>query len=223
MLEFVLRATAMYFMALLMVRLLGKRALGELGPFDFVVMTGVGHTVVSIALDKQIPFYEGIIILLTLAVLEYMMGYAALKNQRLSDLITGRPVLLIDNGRIIKKNLAREKFNVDDLLQELRKQGVRDIDEVEKGILESCGGFSVILKEEDEPVSRRDLGLKPVPRNEILTIESLSRGDFFARQEQESIQGEGIRLEEMLNNIEQRLDLIYNKVESLEKKIEPPG
>ena len=56
--EFILRAAAMYFMALLMVRLLGKRALGELGPFDFVVMTGVGHTVVSIALDKQIPFYE---------------------------------------------------------------------------------------------------------------------------------------------------------------------
>ena len=217
MLEFVLRAAAMYFMALLMVRLLGKRALGELGPFDFVVMTGVGHTVVSIALDKQIPFYEGVIILLTLAVLEYMMGYAALKNHKLSDLITGKPVLLIDNGRIIKKNLAREKFNVDDLLQELRKHGIRDIDEVEKGILESCGGFSVILKEEDEPVSRRDLGLKPVQRNEILTIEALSRGDFFARQEQESVQDEGIRLEEVLNKIEQRLDLIYSKVESLEK------
>ncbi len=70
MLIFALRAIGMYFLALIMIRLLGKRALGELGPFDFVVMTGVGHTVVSIALDKQIPFYEGIIILLTLAVLE---------------------------------------------------------------------------------------------------------------------------------------------------------
>lgn len=217
MIEFVLRAAAMYFMALLMVRLLGKRALGELGPFDFVVMTGVGHTVVSIALDKQIPFYEGIIILATLAVLEYMMGYAALKSHKLSNLITGKPIILIDNGRIIKNNLAREKFNVDDLLQELRKQGIRDIDEVEKGILESCGGFSVILKEEDEPVSLRDLGLKPVRRNEIPTTGTLSRGDFFARQEQESVQDKGFMLEEILAKIEDRLDLIYNKVESLEK------
>ncbi|MGS0764792.1 DUF421 domain-containing protein [Syntrophomonas curvata] len=217
MIEFVLRAAAMYFMALLMVRVLGKRALGELGPFDFVVMTGVGHTVVSIALDKQIPFYEGIIILATLAVLEYMMSYAALKNHKLSNLITGKPVLLIDNGRIIKNNLAREKFNVDDLLQELRKQGIRDIDEVDKGVLESCGGFSVILKEEDEPVSLRDLGLKPLRRNEIPTSGALSRGDFFARQEQESIQDKGFMLEEILAKIEDRLDLIYNKVESLEK------
>ena len=217
--EFVIRAAAMYFMALLMVRLLGKRALGELGPFDFVVMTGVGHTVVSIALDKQIPFYEGIIILLTLAVLEYLMGYASLKNHTLSDLITGKPVLLIDKGRILRKNLAREKFNVDDLLQELRKHGIRDIDEVDKGILESCGKFSVILREEDEPVTRRDLGLKPVRRNEILTIKELSRAEFFARQQQESIQDQGFQLEEALGKIEERLDLICRKVESLEKSL----
>lgn len=220
MLEFVLRAVAMYFMALLMVRLLGKRALGELSPFDFVVMTGVGHTVVSVALDKQIPFYEGIVILLTLAFLEYLMGYAALKSHKLSDLITGKPVVLIDNGRIIKSNLAREKFNVDDLLQELRKQGVRDIDEVDKGILESCGGFSVILKEDDQPVSLRDLGLKPLNRNEISTIGGLSRAEFFACQEQESVQEQGLVLEEMLVKIENRLDLIYDKVKALEKKAE---
>jgi uncharacterized membrane protein YcaP (DUF421 family) len=218
MLEFVLRAAAMYFMALLMVRVLGKRALGELGPFDFVVMTGVGHTVVSIALDKQIPFYEGIIILATLAILEYVMSYAALKSHKLSNLITGKPVLLIDNGRIIKSNLAREKFNVDDLLQELRKQGIRDIDEVDKGILESCGGFSVILKEEDESVSLRDLGLKPVKRNEILTTGILTRGDLFARQEQESIQEKGFELEKILAKIEDRLDHICIKIESLETK-----
>ena len=147
------------------------------------------------------------------------MGYASLKSHTLSDLITGKPVLLIDEGRIIKKNLAREKFNVDDLLQELRKQGIRDIDEVDKGILESCGKFSVILREEDEPVSRRDLGLKPVRRNEILTIEELSRAEFFARQQQESIQDQGFQLEEALGKIEERLDLICRKVESLEKSL----
>ena len=56
MLSFALKAAVMYFMALVMIRFLGKRALGELGPFDFVVMTGVGHTVVSVALDKSIPY-----------------------------------------------------------------------------------------------------------------------------------------------------------------------
>lgn len=216
MLSFVVRAAVMYFMALIMVRLLGKRALGELGPFDFVVMTGVGHTVVSIALDKSIPFYEGVIILSTLAVLEYMMSYLSLKNQTLSNIITGKPVVLIDNGRIIKENLAREKFNVDDLLQELRKQGIRDIDEVEKGVLESCGGFSVIIKEEDEPVSRRDLGLKPVERSRILTIGDISRADFFARQGEESHQDEGLDLASALKGIENSLKQLADRVGELE-------
>lgn len=219
MLSFVVRATIMYFMALIMVRLLGKRALGELGPFDFVVMTGVGHTVVSIALDKSIPFYEGIIILGTLAVLEYIMSYLSLKNQSLSNIITGKPVVLIDNGRIIKENLAREKFNVDDLLQELRKQGIRDVDEVEKGVLESCGGFSVIIREEDEPVSRRDLGIKPVERSRILTIGDISRSDFFARQAEESRQEDGLDITGMLNNIEQNLNKLLERVSVLETMI----
>ncbi|NLW90400.1 MAG: DUF421 domain-containing protein [Syntrophomonadaceae bacterium] len=225
MLSFVVRAAVMYFMALVMVRLLGKRALGELGPFDFVVMTGVGHTVVSIALDKSIPFYEGIIILSTLAVLEYIMSYLSLKNQTLSNLITGKPVVLIDNGRIIKENLAREKFNVDDLFQELRKQGIRDIDEVEKGVLESCGGFSVIIREDDEPVSRRDLGLKSVERSRILTVGDISRKDFFASQHEESYQEAGLDLTGTLKGIEQSLNNLLDRMTVMEaivkKEAEP--
>lgn len=219
MLGFALRAAVMYFMALIMVRLLGKRALGELGPFDFVVMTGVGHTVVSVALDKSIPYYEGVVILVTLALLEVLMGYLALKNQTLSNLITGSPVVLIENGRILRKNLAKEKFNLDDLMQELRKQGVRDVDEVEKGILESCGGFSVILREEDEPPSRRDLGIKPVPRSELSTVNNSSRGDIFREQQKPSWQGEAdIALPETLKNIEKQLADIAMRLEEMEKR-----
>ncbi len=166
-LAFALRVAGMYFLALIMIRLLGKRALGELGPFDFVVMTGVGDTVISVALNKTMPFYDGIIVLATLAILEYSIGYLSLKNGKLSNLLTGLPVVLIDNGKIIRENLAREKFNVDDLMQELRKKGVRDINEVERGILESCGGFSVVIKEEEEPVTRKDLGIRKNESNAV--------------------------------------------------------
>jgi len=176
MLEFVLRAVGMYFLAMVVIRFMGKRALGELGLFDFVIMTGVGHTLTSIALDRSLPFYEGIVVLLTLAGLEYIMGFASLKSQRLARLISGVPVVVIDNGRVIRENLAREKFNVDDLMQELRKQGIRDVSEVDKGILEPCGGFSVVLKPDFEPVTRGELGLnwEPGP-DSILTLEPVSR------------------------------------------------
>lgn len=224
MLDFVLRAVVMYVMALVMIRLLGKRALGELGPFDFVVMTGVGHTVVSVALDRSIPYYEGIIILATLAGLEYIMGILALKSQTLSNLIVGRPVVLIDNGRIIRENLAREKCNVDDLMQELRKQGIRDIDEVEKGILESCGGFSVIRKEGDEPVTRRDLGLKETRGTQIRTFDLAERKDIFAQQEQESWQDEPeLNLPEVLREITDKLQAIDKRLQSLENPRQKEG
>lgn len=219
MLGFVLRAAGMYFLALVMIRLLGKRALGELGPFDFVVMTGVGHTVVSVALDQSLPFYEGIVILATLAFLEYVMGYASLKSSKLSDLITGVPVVLIDNGKIIRKNLAKEKFNVDDLLQELRKQGIRDIYDVDKGILESCGGFSVILKEEEEPVAKKDLGLSKDLREEFLTIESKSRADYLQREAAQPNKEPTIGLFECLEKIEEKLDRLNSRLDQLEASL----
>lgn len=219
MLIFALRAIGMYFLALLMIRLLGKRALGELGPFDFVVMTGVGHTVVSVALDKSIPYYEGIVILATLAILEYLMGYAALKNQTLSHLITGKPIILIDNGKIVKNNMAKEKFNVDDLLQELRKRGIRDLSEVDKGILESCGGFSVIMKEEDEPVTRRDLGINHHMKSPVLTTAIHSRAEFFTWQDEAQSPHEGILLPDILKNIEESLEYLCTRIDALEENM----
>lgn len=219
MLGYALRAVGMYFLALLMIRVLGKRALGELGPFDFVVMTGVGHMVVSIALDKSIPFYEGIVILATLAVLEFLVGFASLKNQGLSNLITGKPVVLIENGKILKKNLAREKFNVDDLLQELRKRGIRDLNDVEKGILESCGGFSVILRQEEETVTRKDLGITRIPPDILQTFTHISRGEIFARTEQETLtEDEMFSFPETIMAMQEKLDYICSRLEALEKQ-----
>ncbi len=216
MLEFALRVAGMYFLALIMIRLLGKRALGELGPFDFVVMTGVGDTVISTALDRSIPYYEGIIVLITLAVLEYFMGYVGLKNGRLSNLITGMPVVLIDGGKIIKKNLAREKFNIDDLMQELRRQGIRNIHDVDKGILESCGGFSVILKPEKEAVSKEDFGIPVTSDSNIRTTDQLSRAEIFARMDQTGDKIKDLNLSDRIKNIEIQLQRITNYIEKQE-------
>lgn len=216
--DFILRAVGMYFLSMLTIRVMGKRALGELGLFDFVVMTGVGHTLTSISLDRNLPFYEGCVVLATLAGLEYLMGYLSLKNHRLARMVAGVPVVLIDNGRIIRENLAREKFNLDDLMQELRKQGVRDVYEVEKGILEPCGGFSVILKQDCEPVTRGELGLSWQPSwGSILTPEPVSRQDIFGRSGQpEEEYGEGVSLPqqtELLQQILARLEDISHRLD----------
>jgi len=218
-LNFAFRVAGMYFLALLMIRLLGKRALGELGPFDFVVMTGVGDTVISVALDRNMPFYDGMIVLATLAFLEYAIGYLSIKNGRLSNLLTGVPVVLIDNGKVIKENLLREKFNVDDLMQELRKKGIRDINEVERAILESCGGFSVVVKEEEEPVKRKDLGIKKPVSNAVLTINHIPRQEIFAQLEQAVEEEARPGLLDSLASIESKLDQLYQRMELFEERL----
>ncbi len=218
-LGFALRVAGMYFLAMIMIRILGKRALGELGPFDFVVMTGVGDTVISVALNKSMPLTDGIIVLATLAFLEYAVGYLSLKNGRLSNVLTGKPMVLIENGQIIKKNLAREKFNVDDLMQELRKKGVREISEVERGILEACGGFSVILKQGEETVKRKDLGLKSKPASSLLTLDPIPREEIFAHLHQETEEEEGYDLLAGMSNIERQLQQLNERMNAIEQYV----
>ena len=103
-LEFVLRVVGMYFLAMLVIRLMGKRALGELGLFDFVIMTGVGHTLTSVALNRSLPFYEGIVVYLAALGTD---GFATLKIT-LSSFMFRYSVVVIDNGYILKENLLRE-------------------------------------------------------------------------------------------------------------------
>jgi len=219
--EFVLRVIGMYFLAMVVIRFMGKRALGELGLFDFVIMTGVGHTLTSIALDRSLPFYEGIVVLVTLAGLEYIMGYASLKSQRLARVISGVPIVVIDNGRVVKENLAREKFNVDDLMQELRKQGIRDVSEVDKGILEPCGGFSVILKPDFEPVTRGELGIKWEPGpDSILTSEPVSRKlvlhkPEITHEDEKESPVSLVKLQETIEGIRVVLDRVIRALEDL--------
>lgn len=217
---FIVRAVAMYVVALIVIRLMGKRALGELGLFDFVVMTGVGHVLTSVALDQSLPFYEGVGVLITLAIMEYGVSFLSIKNQRLSRLIQGSPVIMIKDGKIIRENLGKENFNVDDLMQELRKQGIRDVSEVETGILEPSGGFSVILKGSEEPVTRGELGLDwhPSP-NSILTNQVVKREEIFALSRRPEVpQPPPLSLARSLEEIQLKLDNVLQRLEALEKR-----
>ncbi len=129
---------------------------------------------------------------------------------------------LISFSSEVSQHAFDETVDVDDLMQELRKKGIRDLDEVDIGILESCGGFSVLLKEEDEPVSRRDLGLKPLRRSEVLTTQPLNRNDFFQNEARElwnevapiSLNECLLSIEERLHTIDRQMGLIMERLNS---------
>ena len=150
MVKLVLRPVAIYIAALALVRIMGKRALGQLSLFDLVIMAGIGDVIVVIALERQVPFEKGLFILGLLGGLELFLSMLTYRSPFFARLVEGRPTLLIKDGVLLEPNLAKEHISHSDLRQELRKLGVANVSQVARGILEACGKFSVILKE-DQP------------------------------------------------------------------------
>jgi uncharacterized membrane protein YcaP (DUF421 family) len=145
--SFSLNMLAIYLAALGVVRIMGKRALGELSLFDFVIMVGIGDVIVIVGLEQQVSLERGLLILIWLGILEFGFSLLTFHSRFFRRLVEGTPTLLIKDGKLIEANLAREHISRADLYQELRRQGVSQINQVSQAFLEACGKFSVILED----------------------------------------------------------------------------
>jgi len=148
----------LFVVALIVVRLMGNRTVGQLSPFDFIIMVGIGDIIVNASMDEGQSIVNGMEGLITLLVLQQLLSYSSLKNTTLRKWFEGTPVALIKDGRIISENFMKTNFNYDDLRQELHKQGMdmTDLPDIKLARLESCGSFSVIKNPEMEPLTKRD-------------------------------------------------------------------
>ncbi|MGE5582895.1 MAG: DUF421 domain-containing protein [Bacillota bacterium] len=155
--RWVVNPIAIYLGALTIVRLMGKRALGQLSLFDLVIMAGIGDVIVVVGLEQRVPFQRGLFILALIGGLELVLSLVSYRSPFFSKLFEGEPTLLIKEGVLLEKNLAKEHITLADLRQELRKLGVAKISQVHQAVFEACGKFSVILKEEEEPVTNLQL------------------------------------------------------------------
>lgn len=176
--QFIINLTSIYLAALVTVRLIGKRALGELSLFDLVIMVGIGEVIVIVGLEQKVPLLKGLIILLLLGGLELFFSMLTFKSKFFSRLIEGKPTILINDGQLLEENLAKEHISRSDLYQELRKQGVSKVAKVSKAILEACGKFSILLKDEPECSTEQQI-LQEIQalRREVQALnEVLSRG-----------------------------------------------
>ncbi|WP_027717994.1 DUF421 domain-containing protein [Desulfovirgula thermocuniculi] len=157
--EVVYHTVLIYFIVLLVVRLMGKREIGQFSPFDFVVAIIIAE-LAAIPMESDIPLWRGILPLLTLGLLEIALSFLALHFRFLRRLLDGEPQVVIRNGRVIKEELRRARYNLDDLLAQLREKGVVNVGDVEFAVLETSGRLSVILKSQKRPVTPEDLGLE---------------------------------------------------------------
>ena len=145
-----IRTSLFYFFILLIYRIMGKREVGQLGIIDLIVSILIAElAVLSIEeLDKSI--FISIVPILTLTLLQTILAYFSLKKPKFRILLDGNPSLIIKNGKVNFKEMTKQKYNLDDLLVQLREKGFKSIEEIEYAILENNGTLSVFAYEEEK-------------------------------------------------------------------------
>jgi uncharacterized membrane protein YcaP (DUF421 family) len=138
---------------------IGKKLISQLNFFDFIVGITIGSIAAALSVDKTITYSHGIISLLIWGLIPLVVAKIALADIRARRSLDGVPTLLVQNGKILEDNLKKEKYHVNDLLEELRLKGVFNIADLNFAILETSGQISVQLKPEKQPVTVSDLNL----------------------------------------------------------------
>ena len=151
-----LRASFVYFFLLLVVRVLGKREIGNTSAFDLIVALILGEVVDEI-IYGDVSMLQGVVAIVVVAIWHLVNSWASFKSQTIDRLTGAPPTVMVKNGEIQRKNLAKERLNEEELFSELRLMGVEKIEEVKQATLEPSGTISVLLEEWAKPVQRQDL------------------------------------------------------------------
>lgn len=142
-----LRTTFMYFFIFLIMRLMGKREIGKLSVFDLVISIMIAEIAVIVIETTEKSMLLAIAPIILLVFIQICFAYVSLKNRTLRLWFDGKPSVLIRNGHLNRKEMQKQRYNLDDLMTQLRDNQVTEIDKVELAVLESTGKLSVIMKE----------------------------------------------------------------------------
>ncbi|NLK75573.1 MAG: DUF421 domain-containing protein [Clostridiales bacterium] len=155
-----IRAIILYFIVVFIMRIMGKRQIGQLQPFELVIALMISELASMPMQNTSIPLLHGIIPIITLLVLQVLLSTLQLKSEASRTIFCGKPSILIEKGKINIKELKNNRLNLNDLLEELRLKDYYNLEDIEYAILETGGQISIIPKSEVEPVTREDLNIQ---------------------------------------------------------------
>ena len=155
-----IRAIILYMLLIFSVRLMGKRQIGELQPSELAVTILISNIATLPVEDTGIPLLTGVIPIITLASLDVIMSWLAIKSRGVRRVMSGTPAIIIRDGKLDQKQMREIRFTVDDLMESLRGQGIFDISEVQFAMVETTGNLSVYQKYPYRNVINSDMELK---------------------------------------------------------------
>ena len=171
------RTIILYLTMVVVIRLMGKRQIGQMEPSEFAVSMMVANLATIPMEDNGVTLFAGLVPILTILGAELILSYLNLKNSKIRKLLCGKPVILIENGNILQQNLRKVRISLDELTGHLREKDVLDIRSVQYAILETNGNLSVFPYAKEKPASARDAGIKA--RQQFLPITIISDGELI--------------------------------------------
>ena len=147
----ILRTLFMYFFIILVYRIMGKKEVGELSIIDLIVSILIAE-LVAIAIEDDKSIFLSIIPITILTLTQIGISYITLKNEKIRDIIDGKPTVIIKNGKLNFTEMSHLRYSLDDLTTQLRLQGVKSIEKVKYAVLENNGNLSVFTDDADYPL-----------------------------------------------------------------------
>lgn len=200
-----LKSIIAYIVLLILTRIMGKKQLSQMTSFDYIVSITIGSITAAISVDRRINGIDGLIAVLSWAVMPIITGYIGLKSARFRRLADGESSILIDKGKVNDKNMRQARYNMKDLLMQLRQKDIFDLAEVDYALLEPNGQLSVLKKQELHNVTLKDLNIKTPYKGMVIDI--IANGEIIY-DHLSMIKKDEIWLKDQLNN-KQIKDIIY--------------
>ena len=161
MLVLFVRSIIIYIVVLLIMRLMGKREIGQLQPFELVISIIIADLAAIPISNSGIPIINGIIPILGLLVMDLLISVGNMKSFKVRELICGKPSILIYRGKIDEKVLRKERFTINELQERLRENNIMNLGDVEYAILETSGQINIIQKPGKRTTIPEDFGIEP--------------------------------------------------------------
>ena len=172
-----LRKILLYLTMIVVIRVMGKRQIGQMEPSEFVVTMMIANLATIPMEDDGIALFSGLVPICVILGTELVLSFLNLKSSRIRKLLCGKPVILIENGKVLQQNLRKTRISLDELTGHLREKDVLDLKSVQYAILETNGNLSVFPYPKEQPASARDAGIQV--RQQFLPITIISDGELI--------------------------------------------
>lgn len=158
---------------------LGKYVNAHKNYYNFALSISIGSFIANMSFDVDLKFIPMLTAFLTLMVIYFIMAIVSAKSRHFRKWLSGQPIVIIENGKLLDENMKKVKYSIDYLNQQLREQGIFDIFEVEYALLEVSGNISVLRKSQYQHVNKKDLNLGNPKQKNDLPVELIMDGTII--------------------------------------------